>query len=297
MQLSQRTLLNLIMLVLVGTLAFMAYRQTQLSESKPDRLIKLDKEQITRIYIQRPQQADIALEKRAQDWFITQPYQLRASEARIKDLLRFAHTGAATHYSADTLDLSKYALDKPAQSLRYNDTTVLFGNINAMDKRRYLQIGSQVYLVPDTVSYLLSAEAASYVGPDLLAPHAHIEQIQLPGLSLSRTNTGEWTLQPEDNTVSAQMRQAFAEAWQKAQALWAKPREPNTSDSADIHIRLSTGEQIPFNVEAVEPDLILTRPDLGLAYTLPSEQAKQLLHLPPQSASDATNPSAKTPPP
>ncbi|MDX5334307.1 MAG: DUF4340 domain-containing protein [Gammaproteobacteria bacterium] len=272
---SQRTrlLLNLGLLVAVGVLAAVALLRPG-AEEAPARLTGQDAAAIVRIVVQGEDQVPVELERRGAHWWMTRPWELEASPRRIEDLLGFARAPVHASYPADDLVLDRYGLAPPRMRLELDDTVIAFGDTNPVSRSRYVRVGDRVHLIDDTRTYLLNATPESYLGPRLLPRDARIEALALPGLRITRAPGGAgWQT---DADVPADLLQARINAWQGAEALWAKAYTPREG-LPTVTVTLADGRTIAFTVAATEPDLELARPDLGIVYTLPGEAATGLL--------------------
>ena len=276
---SQRTrvLINLGLLALVTVLAALALRPG--SETPEDRLTDIEPAAIERIRVETGEQPPVVLERRGDEWWLTEPWEISASERRIEDLRDFATTRSFARYAAADLELDRYDLDPPRIRLWLNDTLIELGKTNPVNRQRYARVGDTVHLIDDTRTYLLSSTVASYLGPRLLPRDAAIERIELPNLVVSRDPAGGWR---SDAQVSSDQLQALIDAWSEAQALWARELDaPADPAWPRVTITLADGRRLDFAVAGTDPDLVLARPDLGIAYTLPGDTAARLLEARP----------------
>lgn len=286
----QRLLLNLALgagaLVLGALVAYLAGRSPE--EAAP-KLTSMAVSDVTSIRIQREERPDIALERRGEQWYLTAPYAIAASDFRARMLARIAVESSLKRYPAADLDLARYGLDPPRVRVFLNDTELGFGDSNPVTHQRYVLAGGQVHLVADTVFDVLTADVASYLGPRLLPEDAVVTRIALPEVTLTKQDTG-WTLEPEQPDLSADDIRAFVEDWTRAEALWAKPRSGRPAQG-EIRITLADGGELRFQIIETDPDLVLARPDLEVEYTLSGGQADRLLKLSPRPA-EADKPEA-----
>lgn len=275
-----RSIVNIALLAAVialGLLVFMLSGKD--AEQSVKRLSTLKAGEVERIHIHRPDRPDIELERRDQGWFLVRPFAIAASPGRIEDITDILKAQSRNSYPAKDLELAKYGLERRDLSLRLNNRELIFGDTNPINRLRYVLLGDRVHLIADTVSYLLEADTASYVGPSLLPAGADIQRLSLPGLSLSREGEGPWVSEPRREDLGSDAIQTLITAWKEAQALWAKPYQDEDAGKAagDIRITLTDGREIAFSVLADDPDLILARTDVGIAYTLDGSQAGVLL--------------------
>jgi hypothetical protein len=210
----------------------------------------------------------------------------------VNSLLRLVQETSQTRFPAKSEDLHKYKLDKPSVRLTFDDNVFAFGDIDPINGRRYVQLGTTVHLITDMYFYQLDADLPSFVSTHLLPDSASINALSLPDLALTRDAQGHWQMQPDKPGLSADAIQTLVDAWRSTTALWVKQFAPGSAQGR-ITVQLQEpAQELHFDIMATQPELILARPDLGLQYHLSAESAKALLEL---NASKA--PAGNTTPP
>lgn len=276
--LKRRLLLNLLMLAVVlglVTLVLLEHRQT--TDTPDDTLLSLDTEAIHSLRIERPAQADIALQRQADgQWQLLEPVSLPAHAFRVQSLLRVTELRGIGGFQATPEALAEYGLAPARATLIINDSMRLaFGGHTALDQRRYLRLADTIYTVPDTLFYHLIGDAYGFVAHQLLPEGARITALRLPNRQL-RLEQEQWQVEPEDALSSADQVQALLDAW----------RYPGI-----VQVRAwQGGEGIPIHIELAEPAQTLTfmlfeeggepalgRADLGVQYRLSTASRDALL--------------------
>lgn len=276
-----RGILNLLLLLGVAALAAVVVYQPGIAPAPPPiKLTALTPQQISRIHIERAGKDAITLQKLDGHWRITEPQQLPADDGHVNSLLRLVQETSQAHFPAKPEDLHKYKLDKPAATLTLDDQKFAFGDIDPINGRRYIQIGTTVHLTTDMYFYQLDADMPSFVSTHLLPDKASISALSLPDLALTRDAQGHWHVQPDKPSLSADAIQTLLDAWRTTTALWVKHYAPGNAQGG-ITVQLTAPAQtLHFDIMARQPELILARPDLGLQYHFSAESAKALLELP-----------------
>ncbi len=278
---NSRTRLNLALLMLVAAAALVAVYLPGLSKpTAPIPLTRLNAEQITRIQVQRSDQAEIQLVKQAQGWFMTAPFKLPANETGVAALLELSHAPSQARLAATDHDLGKFKLAAPRVRLRLNDVDIAFGDTEPLAQQRYVLTGKTVHLIDETVYDKLIAAPTDWVSTAVLPPNSRPLEIDLPGLKLTQQPDGRWVLTPPAPDVSMDAVNALIDEWTHAQALHVKPYAQGAAQDK-VLVRLQPMQDpISFEITARTPELILARPDAGVQYHLPAELAERLLKLP-----------------
>ena len=277
---NSRSILNLLLLVLLLAMAaFLVYKKNQ--PQKILRLSDLQIDSITRIEIPRAGGKTILLKKMPgklgdAHWWMQQPYQIRAHEFRVKNLLNLSQTVVDKVYPVDQLKLSDYGLDNPRAKIIFNQTEIDFGKANPLNNRRYLRSGNRLVLIEDQLYPLVSAEAAAFVALELLPENKNINALQIDDWIIENKQ-GIWQSQPAGKLNADQIQQLI-ENWQSLQAYAVHAYMPRKTDGRIIvHLgRPPSSEQIEFEVSE-DDSLILARRDLGLEYHLDKSLKEKIL--------------------
>jgi hypothetical protein len=275
---NKRNLLNLVLLLVVVGLGLLAWLEPgREAPPAPLKLTALDVAAIDRIRIERP--AGLLEMARADNrWQLTAPVTAPANGIRVDAILSVAAIDSLNSQAITGLDLAAYGLAEPAVRLFLNDTRIDFGNTSPLDQRRYVRVGDTVHLIPDLRYYQLIGGWNGYVSLRLLEPDTALDRIELPGLMLEN-HEGSWRPEPPPAHWSADAATALAQNWDTAQAMEVREHKGKANgEEVRLHIR-GREQPIRFVVAARDPELVLVRPDLGLAWHLVSGQAQGLLEL------------------
>ncbi|MBM4199864.1 MAG: DUF4340 domain-containing protein [Gammaproteobacteria bacterium] len=279
-----RLLLNLVLVCVVAALALVAVFEPGKDKPKSSPLTSLDESGVESFTLRNPDV--IEFERRNGVWWLKAPFTAPANEIRVRQLLDIARSETDAQYPVSLNDLSKFELDKPKVSMTLGDTTILFGGSDPIDMRRYVLVGSTLYLVRDDFYHHLSAKPVDYVDKKLLPEGAKLTSIAIPGLKATLDEGGRWQLEPPVADAPA-VSTALLNAWQSARAIDVQ-RSEQPEAGAPIRIGLADGTAIEFTLVKREPELVVARKDWGLKYELVGAIAKQLLNekVPDEPAKD-----------
>lgn len=196
---------------------------------------------------------------------MTQPYNIKAHQFRINTLLGLTQTPVDTPYSIESLDLTAYALNPPRAKITFNQTDVLFGKINSINKKRYLLANKKMFLLNDQIYPLVSAQAASFVNLSLIPDDFNINRIETPSTAIQFTNNSVWEASNK-NKLNADQIQSLIQHWKSAQAFAVHKYMPRKK-LGKIIISSET-KSITFAITDDDPWLIIALPELNIEYHL-----------------------------
>ncbi len=271
-----RNLLNLGLLTLLVILLSIVFWPTaktiKIDESKLSHTLQSEK--INQISIQRLGYASIELYKEDDIWWSQQP-RLPARENTINQLLELLSSQSQTRYAETKMNLNAIGLNKPSLCIEYNQQPICFGDRNALNQLRYLQLEGQVHMIYDTLSHQISGEPHDYISLRLLPVNNKITALNLPELDLHKQQ-GKWQLA---EAYSVDQLQQLLDHWQSARALTIKAYQGGDVEEL-IKITLNNQQTIEFQMLSSEPELILARPELGIQYHLSEGSLARLTRLP-----------------
>ena len=235
------------------------------------------------------------MEKRANGWYMTAPYQYPANEFKVDSLLQLVRAESVASYDVAQLDLHKYELDKPRAIVTFNhDQQFIFGGTDPIQQRRYLRYQNTMNLILDIFHYQISAPANGFLNHGLLPENKSITKLVLPKLT-AELKEGKWTLNPAPKDYSADQITALLDAWRYAQALNV---DPYTDKPVAAQIKIfRDGQPLPleFAFHIKDKNLVLIRNDLKLQFSLPVDKMKDLFELPPKIEPNDKTPTGTAP--
>lgn len=293
----QRWWLNLALLVVILILVALIFYTIE--QEKPEELpplTDLAAEKVQNLQIERADKEPILLMKDALGfWQMMAPVNLPAKNFHIDRLLQILSARDYKLLDADDkLNLAEFNLEPPLASIKFNQLTVAFGNSSPIDYgQRYLLINQKVYLLTDSVYYLLNDDALTFASLSPLGNKPKMTELKMPNYHLVLTE-GKWTLtttfSSDDIDTSADALSGLINNWQQASAFNIEPYDANSPAQGEIDITLLGVEQpLHFTIVSTTPDLVLALPEKAVQYQFPVSQADKLLHLPTKKpAADAT---------
>ncbi len=286
-----RTWLNLGLLILASALAIVAVYLPGVKKPAPlPALTSLTPETIISIRIERKNQPAIALKKDISGWRLTEPLPLSANTMTVESLLGLTQAVSHARWPATNLDLEKFKLKSPRMRVRLNNVELGFGDTEALEGRRYVLAGTTVHLITDSYYPRLIAPPVSFVSLALLPDQTRLEQIELPGLRLTRGATG-WSAQP---SASPDAVNILVQEWTAAQALQVSLYTAPAAQINPVETITLRQQDAPtplrFVIVSRTPELILARPELGVQYHFPQHAAQRLLTLPAAGPTDKLSP-------
>lgn len=220
--------------------------------------------------------ARVDLERQAGAWHITAPFTARAESFQVDRLLAVLDVRASARLP--TRDLAQYGLDPPGARLTLGEQEFAFGGVNQLTREQYVLTNDAVFAVPLSQRTTLPADADALIARALFAPDENPVGFTVPGFSMT-LDEGRWRLEPDANETTADERNAWADAWRNAIAVRAG-RAPELPAESRIAVTLKNGSQLEIGIVQREPELVLVRPDEGIAYSFLSDLAKRLLEPP-----------------
>ena len=275
-----RTLLNLILACVALLLVLVIFYQPGLGpEPVAPPMTSIAADSITSIRVTRKERTPLTFTKSASGWQLEQKQDLPASEFQLRALLGILGTRPARSYPGSALELTSVGLDPPQATLLLNDTLIVIGNTEPLERKRYIQHEDTIYLVTDKYQHLINADWTNFVDRRLLPENTALTTLLLPDLSLTLTEDRQWQLSPEDSAVNTKAIQALVAQWQAANATYIRRYDrPATPESITLKFADDT-ETVTLYLIEQEAELILARPDWGIEYHFPDHMRKMMLGL------------------
>jgi len=277
---TSRLLVNLFLLLSIAVVGFFIVNNPDDTESTIVRLGGPATDSITDITIQRNGLADIHLEKNNGNWWMTNPYKVRANDVPINSLLSLGQAISHSRFPSENKNLRDYDLQPAKASIAFNGTEYLFGNIEHINKRRYILNDNTVHLTTDLFYHRLRTNTEAFISPELIPANSEITSITLPDLEISKSAQGEWLLSGEHSgdKISNDAIQILLDHWQNKQAVQVLPAKIS-GDEKTIQLVFADNSTIDFLLSRSKDNFTLIRQDLGLQYQLPVSAANDLLTL------------------
>ncbi|NGY06537.1 DUF4340 domain-containing protein [Solimonas terrae] len=290
----KRAYLNLALLVIVAGLAATVWF-TQKKEQKGAPLTTLSADAVNSISIAHPDQPTIELEKKGAEWQLVEPVQSPTDPFEVASLVNLATQETKRTLKVADVKLADLKLDPPQFTITLNDQKLDFGDTEPLEYHRYVRHGDTIALIDDPSATAVDADYSNLVAKELISPGAEIEKIDVPGLSVSRSDGKDWSATPASDAASGDAIAKFVEAWRAARSMWNAAMPDDGGKGQPITIT-TKGGAIHLVLVSEQPQLIIDRPDLKIRYSLSKADADTLLKLaPPKPAEDAGPDTASAP--
>ena len=221
----------------------------------------------------------LRLQRDGDSWNIESPIEWPADGANVRRLLSIVDLDASALAQAADADLAVLGLDPPVASIAFNDTRLLFGATNNIGGRRYVMIGSTLYLLPDVHLAFATQGVTGIADRRLLPERFVIEALRLPDFEINRDGDGGWRSTRVAEIPQAQL-QRLVTNWQTLPASRVKRFDISASaPSEHIEIRLHDGRVIDFLLLATDPEIVIANPQIDLQYHFRSDYRDQLISI------------------
>ena len=276
--LSRRWLINCLMIILICALAYSGIRYQLKSASAPkNRITSLKPQDIDSVIIQIADDS-LVLRRSGNQWIFEKPIQWPANNITLERLISIATSESNTRLPANEIDLASLGLQSPKVILTLNTTRVLFGAINNIGERRYIMIGSTVYLLPDLHLHFITQGITGLIDRRLLPRSISLKSLKLAELSLSKSSDGTWQNDTLEEAGVDRIN-TLANNWQTLDAGNIKMYDRSKLPGQKIVAGLQDGSDIDFFLMSTKPELVIARPDLGVQYHFSEKQYYDLLSI------------------
>ena len=213
-------------------------------------------------------------------WRLQQPIAAPADAAPIQALLALAEATPSQRYERGAIDERTTGLDDPALVVRFNgQAPILVGNEGPAPASRYVATPHALLLVKAERLARLPTNWRNWVSPTLLADDAQLTQLILPRLTLARSDTGGWQVEPKSADRGADYAQATIDAWRHSRALSLEPVDASRARIARVTLRYADEHIRRLDVIEREPELILRDDERGIDYHFAPHLAGPLLDM------------------
>lgn len=275
---SRRWIINYVLVVLIVILTYVGNRFGVTTGYQPQqRISSLKPADIETVAIQTAD-ASLSLRRDAQGWLIEAPIRWPASSINIERLLSIVNSETDSRLPADEINLATLGLQFPEAVLTINDTQLLFGATNNIGERRYIMVGSTVFLLPDIHLLFFSQGLTGIVDRRLLPRRYRLNTLKLSGFDISRDANDSWQVINTDGFGQDQIVR-LVDNWQDLEASAIKPFNASATPRQKIEVSLQDGSKLDFFVMSIDPEIIIAHPQIGLQYHFRADLYYQLISL------------------
>lgn len=276
--LSQRLLVNLLLVVLIGGLAYAGFHfnAEDAVAAKPT-ISALSPDDIHSIEI-KSDDLQLSLQRGSAGWDLVSPLNWPANDTNIGRLLSILDLETSALAEAGDVDLAQLGLQQPRANIRFNDSLLQFGTTNNIGERRYLMLESTLYLLPDVHLAFIAEGLSALIDRRLLPRQADITSLQLPDLEIRLDDNRQWRSNQAVEIPQARMVQ-LVQNWQDLQATRISHFGPGLMPRQLIEIGLADGQLIEFLLMQEDPEIVIAQPRIGMQYHFRSQHYDRLLSI------------------
>ena len=275
---SRRWIINYVLIVLIVIFTYVGNKFDVKTGYQPQQNITaLKPENIESVQIQTADTA-LALKRDNGSWMLESPIRWPANNVNVERLLSIASFETDSRLAANEIDLATLGLKFPKAILRLNDTEVLFGATNNIGARRYIMVGSTVFLLPDQHLPFITQGLTAMVDRRLLPRTDELSAIKLPGFEIGRDDNNTWQLTDADDFEQGQIA-TLVENWQNLEASRVKLFAADKMPRQKVRVQFANGEMQEFFVMSIDPEIVIANPQIRLQYHFPADLYYQLISL------------------
>ncbi|MDR2875055.1 MAG: DUF4340 domain-containing protein [Methylobacillus sp.] len=284
-----RWFVNLALLAVIAGLGIFLWLAPKKEEAAPDaiKVSSIAPSAVNKIEIGFPAKNPVVFEKQDGHWRLVQPYSARADGESVGKLLDVLNADSVDKF--DAADPARYGLDQPALRLKLDDREMLFGTTNPVNGRQYIAFENAVYLVATRFYDVAGTQVVEMLDKHLIAPgeevvgfdFSHLEQWEETGLVIERDGANWKVSIPTAKPTPGELDGWFGDGWKTLRANAVEPYKPDPRQSYPyFEIILKDGKRIHVDKQLESPELVLARPDEGMAYHYAADLGFTLLNPP-----------------
>lgn len=265
--------INLGLAVGVVVLAWLVFFKSEdLADAGLHKLSSLKAAQVDNIRIRVPNQPPIALVKKQNVWFLTEPLNARADPLRVESLLGVLTAQSEKRFAAQ--DLARYELDNPLAQLQLGTQSFAFGGVQPLSNQLYVLTNEAVYLISPVYFLDVTKPLTNLIAKQILAPDEVPVAFEFPHYTLTRKE-GTWRMTPPAESFTQDGANAFADEWGQAQAnIVSQPQHFKGKER--ITIRFASGKSLLLLAAQQGAEWVVQRADSQLTYHFTLEAAQSL---------------------
>lgn len=249
---TRNTLLLAVAVIVLGVGVYAEIRREE--GMLPEPLTAIDPQNVKAMTIQATGIRTRSFEHRANGWWMTKPYPLRAGADVVPRLLGVLNAPVRKTLDAKDYDLANLGLDKPAVTLNGDGTIVEFGGEDPIDHDRYVRTGGKILRIPDRFAMRLSESPEVEIDRHMIDLDATVVEVSIDG---------------------AAPRADLAQAWKQTIPSQILPGPSKASVKALVE--LADGTQLEFSIGRQNDSYAIYRSDIDLLYVVGEAQAQALL--------------------
>lgn len=267
-----RLWVNLALALAVIALAWLVFLKPAPSDTAKHKLSTLSAPSITEVVIRPAQRPRLVLTKRANAWFMTEPFAARADANRVDSLLGLLTAESEKRFAAQ--DLARFELDQPLATVQLGAQEFAFGGVHPLTSQLYVLTQGAVYLISSVYFVDVAKQATDYASKQLLDASENPVAFEFATFKLMRTD-GKWQKFPVDTSLSQDNANKFADEWRHALALAVS--QPSAFKATEqVTLRFASGKTLLLQAAQQGQAWVVLRTDEQLAYHFTLDAAQRL---------------------
>ncbi|MCK8516663.1 DUF4340 domain-containing protein [Methylonatrum kenyense] len=267
-----------LLLLLAGVVALAAWLVLDRGAADRQLLSGLNPDAIDRVLIQRPNTETVQLRRQHGEWWLQAPSEVSANDFHIRQMLNVARAQPQADYALADVEPERLGLDPPRVRLQLNDRVVLFGDTDAVDGLRYVQVDDRVLLIADRIMPLLEGAWWNLIDRRLLPSGRSLKAVETPHYRL-QLEQDEWQAEPDIAVPASDI----ATDWRNVSALVVREVRRQEPDGADVRLLLDDGSSRVLRLDEEDGERRLVDDRRGLAYVFDGGTLDYLLRGDPES--------------
>ena len=249
---TRNTLLLAVAVIVLGVGVYAEIRREE--GMLPEPLTTIDPQNVKILSIRCAECRERRFEHRANGWWMTRPYPLRADATAVARLLAVAGAPVRKTLDAKDYDLAKLGLDNPVVVMQLDGITLEFGGEDPIEHDRYVRIAGKLVRVPDRFGARLMESPDVEIDRHLIDADATVVEVGI------------------DNAAP---RADLAKAWKDAVAV--QMQASDQSDGRKVVVEFADASKLEFCIRRDNDRYAVHRSDIGLDYLIGEAQAQALL--------------------
>lgn len=267
-----------LMLLLAGVIALAGWLLLDGAGVVRPLLPGIEPETVERLLIQRPSTETVELQRRQGQWWLHAPSEVSANDFHVRQLLNVARARPQAEYALAEVEPERLGLDPPRVRLQLDEAVVLFGDTDAVDGLRYVQVEDRVLLIADRIMPLLEGAWWNLIDRRLLPAGRSLEAVETPHYRLYRGQE-DWQAEPAIAVAAGDI----AADWSNAAALVVREVRRRQGEDGDVRLLLDDGSSRALRLDQEDGERRLVDDSRGLAYVFDGATLDYLLRGDPAS--------------
>lgn len=266
-----------LLLLIAGVMTLAVWLVLDSREASTPLLPGVQPGDVDRVLIQRPNTENVQLRRRDGQWWLEAPSDVSANDFHIRQLLNVARAHPQADYALADVEPQRLGLDPPRVRLQLDESVILFGDTDAVDGLRYVQVDDRVLLIADRIMPLLEGAWWNLIDRRLLPAGRSLQDVETPHYQMRRDQEG-WQVEPDIAVPAADL----AADWRNVSALVVREVRRQETDASDVRLGLDDGSSRHLRLTEEDGERRLVDDARGLAYVFDGGTLDYLLRGDPQ---------------